>query len=184
MTLRPVGPRDAGVLQAYIRRLSSESRHDRFFVALNELPLWELDRVTHLDQKYELAMLAETLVDGAPIVIGEARFALAPDGREGEFALSVADDWRGKGLGTLLLADIECRANSLGAEYLCGEVLRSNQPMKALARKNGFRMADVPRDVRLVRVKKDLALSQSAELSGMVIASDLAVAPRSLQSVS
>jgi GNAT superfamily N-acetyltransferase len=43
-------------------------------------------------------------------VIGEARYALAPDRREVEFALSVADDWRGKGLGTLLMADIERRA--------------------------------------------------------------------------
>jgi GNAT superfamily N-acetyltransferase len=183
VTLRPVGPRDAGVLQAYIRRLSPESRHDRFFVALNEMPPWELDHVTHLDQKCELALLAETLVDGAPIVIGEARFALAPHRLEGEFALSVADDWRGKGLGTLLMADIECRATSLGAEYLCGDVLRSNEPMKALARKNGFRMADVPRDARLVRVMKDLALSRGAGSSGMVIASDLAIAVRPLPSV-
>jgi acetyltransferase len=67
VTLRPVGPRDGVVLQAYIRRLSPESRRDRFFVALNEMPPWELDRVTHLDQKCELALLAETLVDGAPI---------------------------------------------------------------------------------------------------------------------
>ena len=115
MTLRAIGPRDAGVLQAYVRGLSPESRYDRFFGALNEMPPAELDRVIHLDQKYELALLAETRVDGAPIVIGEARFALSPDRLECEFALSVADDWRGKGLGTLLMADIECRASSLGA---------------------------------------------------------------------
>ena len=170
MTLRAVGPRDAAVLQAYIRRLSLESRYDRFFVALNEMPPGELDRVIHLDQKCELALLAETSVDGAPIVIGEARLALSPHRLECEFALSVADDWRGRGLGTLLMADIECRATSLGAEHLCGDVLRSNEPMKALARKNGFRMADVPRDARLVHIIKDLA----AGSSGMVMASDLA----------
>ena len=42
--------------------------------------------------------------------------------------------------------------------------------MKALARKNGFLMADVPRDARLVHIIKDLA----AGSSGMVMASDLA----------
>jgi hypothetical protein len=41
-----------------------------------ELPPAEVDRVIHLDRKYELALLAETLVDSAPIVIGEARYAL------------------------------------------------------------------------------------------------------------
>ena len=88
-------------------RTLAESRYNRFFGALYELPPAELDRVIHLDRKYELALLAEARVDGAPIVIGEARYALAPDRLEGEFALSVADDWRGKGLGTLLMADIE-----------------------------------------------------------------------------
>jgi GNAT superfamily N-acetyltransferase len=181
--LRPVGPRDAGILQAYVRRLSPESRHDRFFVALNEMPAWELDHVIHLDQKCELALLAETLVDGAPIVIGEARFALEPHRCEGEFALSVADDWRGKGLGTLLIADIECRATSLGAEHLCGDVLRSNEPMKALARKKGFRMADVPHDARLVRVIKDLVLSRGVGACEVVIASDPAIAVQPFPSV-
>ena len=176
MTLRPIDPRDAGVLQGYVRRLSPNSRYHRFFGALYELPPAELDRVIHLDRKYELALIAETLVDSAPIVIGEARYALAPDRLEGEFALSVADDWRGKGLGTLLMADIECRPTSLGARHLFGDVLRSNEPMKALARKNGFVMTDVPRDAKLVRVIKNLALSRSAHSSGMVTASNPAIA--------
>ena len=79
VTLRPIGPRDASVLQAYVRGLSPESCYNRFFGALYELPPAELDRVIHLDRKYELALLAEAPVDGAPIVIGEARYALTPD---------------------------------------------------------------------------------------------------------
>ena len=66
MTLRPIGPRDAGILQGYVRGLSPESRYNRFFGALYELPPAELDRVIHLDRKYEWALLAETHVDGAP----------------------------------------------------------------------------------------------------------------------
>ncbi len=122
VTLRPIGPGDAGVLQAYVRGLSPESRYNRFLGALHELPPAELDRVIHPDRAYELALLAETRVDGAPIVIGEARFALRRDRLEGEFALSVADDWRGKGLGTLLMADVERRARSQGisAATYCG----------------------------------------------------------------
>jgi GNAT superfamily N-acetyltransferase len=157
ITLRPIDSSDAGALQMYVRGLSPESRYNRFLGALHELPPAELDRVIHLDRENELALLAETRVDSAPIVIGEARFSFAPDRLEGEFALSVADDWRGKGLGTLLMADIECRTASLGARHLFGDVLRSNEPMKTLARKNGFGMTDVPRDARLVRALKDLA---------------------------
>lgn len=176
VTLRPIGPADAGVLQTYVRLLSSEARYYRFFGALNELPRTELDHVLHLDQRYQLALLAETRVDGASLVIGEARYALAPDRLTGEFTLSVADDWRGKGLGTLLMADIECRARSVGARRLVGEVLRFNEPMKALALKSGFLMVEVPRDARLVRIVKDLALSQAAGPSEVSTACDLTIA--------
>jgi GNAT superfamily N-acetyltransferase len=109
-------------------------------------------------------------------VIGEARFALAPNRLEGEFALSIADDWRGKGLGTLLMADIECRARSFSARYLVGDVLRSNARMKALARKMGFLQGDVPRDTRLVRIVKALTLSLVARPCETLTASDLAIA--------
>jgi len=60
VTLRPIDPRDAGVLQGHVRRLSPDSRYHRFFGALYELPPAELDRVIHLDRKYELALIAET----------------------------------------------------------------------------------------------------------------------------
>jgi acetyltransferase len=160
--LRPIGPRDAGILQAHIRGLSPQSRYDRFFGALYELPPVELDRLIHLDQKCQLALLAEIRIDGAPIVVGEARIALASERLEGEFALSIADDWHHKGLGTLLIADIVRRVRSLGARCLVGDILRSNEPMKALARKMGFLLGDVPRDTRLVRILKDLMSSQAA----------------------
>jgi acetyltransferase len=73
VTLRPIGPCDAGVLQAYVRGLSQESRYNRFFGALHELPPAELDHVIHLGGQSQLALLAETVVDGALIVVGEAR---------------------------------------------------------------------------------------------------------------
>jgi len=168
LTLRPISPQDGGVLQTYIRALSWESRYNRFLGALNELPAAELQRVTHLDRKYELALLAETRLDGAPRVVAEVRYAFSPDRRECEFALSVADAWHGKGIGALLVADVERRAACLGARRLVGEVLRSNEPMKALARKAGFALADIPRDARLVRIVKDLAPSRRARIPGSV----------------
>src|SRR4029077_2568580 len=68
LTLRPITPDDSDVLQAYVRGLSPESRYNRFFGALQELPPAELERVTHLDRRYDLALVAETDV-GA--VLGE-----------------------------------------------------------------------------------------------------------------
>ena len=159
VTVRPVCPQDSDTLQAYVRALSPDARYKRFFGPLRELPPAELDRVIHLHPPNQLGLIAQTRADG---VIGEARYALSPDRRECEFALSVAEGWHGKGVGTLLLGDVECRARSLGASHLVGDVLRSNEAMQALARKAGFAMADVPADAKLVRIVKDLALSRAA----------------------
>ncbi len=162
VTLRPIEPRDAVILQSYVRRLSAESRYNRFFGALQELSAAELDRVTHLDQTHHIGLLVESSSDGTPVMIGEARYAPSADGSEGECALSVAEGWRRQGIGTLLLAEIECRARRLGVQLLGADILRSNEAMKALARKAGFSMAGVPRDARLVHIVKDLKRSRAA----------------------
>jgi RimJ/RimL family protein N-acetyltransferase len=171
VTVRPVCPRDSEALQAYVRTLSPEARYKRFFGPLRELPPAELDRVIHLDPPDQLGLIAQTRADG---VIGEARYALSPDRRECEFALSVADAWHGKGVGRLLLADLESRARSLGARRLVGDVLRTNEAMQALARKAGFGMAGVPSDAKLVRVVKDLAPAPTALPYDALTASALA----------
>ena len=135
-----------------------------FYVGHLEAFDWNLlrDRVLHLDGRNQLALVAQTCGDGVSTVIAEARYALVSDGLDCEFALSVADDSRQMGLGTQLLAEIECRARALGARRLVGDVLRSNETMQAFARKAGFTMTGVPADARLIRVVKDLATSSAA----------------------
>ena len=44
VVVRPIGPDDASLLQAFVRRLSARSRRFRFFVALAELSAAQLDR--------------------------------------------------------------------------------------------------------------------------------------------
>ncbi len=182
--LRPIEARDAAVLQSYVRSLSAESRYNRFFGALQELSPAELDRVTHLDQTHHIGLLVESSSDGTPLMIGEARYAPSADGGEGECALSVAEAWRRQGIGTLLLGEIECRARRLGVRLLGADILRSNEAMKALARKAGFSMAGVPRDARLVHIVKDLMRSRATEERACVTASDPAIAASRLADIS
>jgi GNAT superfamily N-acetyltransferase len=156
VTVRAVCPQDAGRLQDYVRGLALSSRYDRFLGPVNELSPAELKRVTHGDDRH-MSLIAETKVGGARTVIGEARGAVAPDGLTAEVAVSVADAWRGRGLGALLLQHVECRARGLAARTLVGDVLRSNAAMKRLVRKAGFDMTGVPADARLVRIVKDIS---------------------------
>jgi GNAT superfamily N-acetyltransferase len=158
VTVRPACPTDAGRIQEFVRDLAPSSRYDRFLAPMNELSPAELARIGAGETR-QATLLAETKIAGARIMIGEARYA-ATDGVTCEIALSVAEAWRGRGLGMLLMDALECRARSLGAGMLVGDVLRSNAAMRTLARKSGFDQAGVPADARLVRIVKDISAAR------------------------
>jgi acetyltransferase len=86
---------------------------------------------------------------------------VAPGSARCEFALSVTDPWQRRGLGTLLLRLIECRARLIGARYLFGDVLATNAAMKCLARRRGFLLRTPVTDARLIEIVKDLSLPQT-----------------------
>jgi RimJ/RimL family protein N-acetyltransferase len=166
VTVRPAHPQDTDSIQAYIRILSPASRRNRFLGALNEVSANELYRMTHTDRGSHPVLIVENVIDGASTMIGEVRYAVAPDGFSCEFAVSVAEAWRRKTLGMLLVGIIASRAKALGLRYLVGDVFRSNQAMIALARKSGFAVTEPIADARLVNITKDL-LSWMPHIRGM-----------------
>src|SRR5262249_20387382 len=141
---------------------------------VNELTPADLYRMTHGVDATPPALIVESGDGGARSTIGEARCAL--DGSACEFALSVSDAWRGKGLGTLLMVIIEERAKLLGAHYLVGDVLRSNQPMLVLARKFGFAVTKPILDDRLFKVTKRLSRLDGAQTSNRSLSPELPLA--------
>jgi acetyltransferase len=174
VTVRPARPEDADRIGAYIRGLSFASRYTRFLGPVNELAPSDLHRMTHGNDAVPPAVIVESGDGDARAVIGEARYAF--DGIACEFALSVSDAWRGKGMGTLLMGIIEQRAKLRGAHYLVGDVLRSNQPMLALAHKLGFAVTRPVLDDRLFRVTKCLSRLDAAQTSNEGFSPELPVA--------
>jgi GNAT superfamily N-acetyltransferase len=158
VTVRPARTQDTRLIQAYIRSLSPASRRNRFLGPLNELSAIELHRMTHSDHGSYPALLAEIVVEGVRTMIGEARYAVMPDGFTCEFAVSVAEPWRRRKLGTLLVGIVASRAVALGIRYLVGDVFRSNDAVIALARKTGFAVTESAADARLVKITKNLSL--------------------------
>jgi GNAT superfamily N-acetyltransferase len=153
--VRPIEPEDADRLQAYVRDLSVETRRNRFLGALSELAPTQLDRLIHMCSACELALLAFADAGGTTDLVGEAVIVTAPNGRS-EIAVSVADAWQGRGVGRLLIQNLECRARMLRARHMFGDVLRTNTAMKGLARKAGFSIRGPFTDARLVGIVKDL----------------------------
>jgi RimJ/RimL family protein N-acetyltransferase len=163
VTVRPARPQDTGIIQAYMRSLSPASRRNRFLGALNEMPASELYGMTHEGHGSHPALIAETVEGDTCTMIGEARYAVMPDGLTCEFAVSVADAWRRKALGTLLVGIVASRAKALGLRYLVGDVFRANDAMIALARKAGFAVTQPVADARLIKITRDLSLPDAAQ---------------------
>jgi RimJ/RimL family protein N-acetyltransferase len=175
VTLRFVEPGDAEALQDYFRSLSARSRYNRLMGAASELPQAQLEKFVRLGEADSFTVVATVKIDGVDSIVGEARYAFHPDSAGFELGLSIDDAWQGQGIGTALLANLECRATALGAEHLFGDTLRSNEAMLRLARKSGYAFAPTPGDWKQVRFEKqiDAAPQDIPCASWRLVATDL-----------
>jgi GNAT superfamily N-acetyltransferase len=156
LTVRFVEPQDAEALQAYFRSLSVRSRYNRFLGAISELPPSELGHFIHAGENNRFSVIAVMAIDGIETIVGEARYGFETDTASFEFGLSIDDRWRGQGIGSALLGNMQCRAAAFGANRLFGDTLRSNDVMIGLARKSGFAFTNSPGDWKLVRFEKHI----------------------------
>lgn len=155
--LRPIAAADASAEQAFFRSLSLDSRHKRFHVGLRELSPSLLKLLTDVDQTLHVAWVAQSLELGFPVV-ADARYVRgAEQPGHAEFAVAVADDWQGRGLGRRLIAHLAAHARQKGVQRLHGDVLADNRRMLALLRDQGGRLLPHPDGPQLVRAVLDLS---------------------------
>lgn len=156
VTLRPIRPDDEGIEQEFVRNLSDESRYFRFRDAVRELSPRMLSQLTRVDYDRHLALIAVTERGGRELQVGVARYVASGDGRSGEFAIAIADDWQRKGLGSRLMDALMAAARERGVREMYGEVLASNQKMLDFTARLGFRARLDASDPRVVRVEQTL----------------------------
>lgn len=156
ITIRPIRPIDRQLEQSFVRSLSPISKHYRFFSGVAELSDHMLDKFTHMHYPGNVAIVATISCDNVEEEIGVARYAMTGESTA-EFAVAVADEWQGRGIGTHLLQRLLVIARQAGITNLVGIVLRDNQDMLALARHLDFTMQGDNDDVSMVRVSKNLA---------------------------
>jgi acetyltransferase len=161
-TIRPVLAGDGPILQAFVRQLSPMSRYRRFHGGVSELSPELLKRLTTIDRRHEIALIATTSSFGREVGVGEARYSNEDaDPNSREFAIVVADAWQGRGLGSKLLQRLISHAQSRNVRRLYGNVLAENASMLGLAREQGFALRHHPRDSHLVRVQRTLSTDSS-----------------------
>jgi acetyltransferase len=151
VTVRPVRPEDAELEQAFVRKLSPESRYFRFMDTLRELTPSMLVRFTQIDYDREMAFVATVPGAQAEQEIGVCRYITNPDGESCEFALVIADDWHRKGLGRRLMTQLIEVARARGLRSMIGHVLAENRGMLSLCQGLGFVISDSPEGPMLKR---------------------------------
>jgi acetyltransferase len=155
--LRPIRPEDAEIEQRFVRGLSEETRYLRFMRVLDELSREMLVRFTQIDYDREMAFIAlYTPLNGPEIEVGVTRYSLEPDGETAEFALVVADEWHGHGVGSHLLETLIDYARQRGVRELVGEVLLRNANMRKLGAGLGFTERLVGADEDIVLISRRL----------------------------
>jgi acetyltransferase len=157
LTIRPIRPEDAEIERNFVRDLSPQSRYFRFMQAVSELTQAMLVRFTQIDYDREMALIAvKEEDDGSERQVAVARYTVNPDRDSCDFALTVADDWQGRGIGSRLMRELMDVARSNGLDLIEGEVLRENHNMLSLMERLEFTITPDPEDSSLRRVRKQL----------------------------
>jgi RimJ/RimL family protein N-acetyltransferase len=130
--VRPIRPEDKALLAAGFDRLSDESRYRRFMAPVTELSEEQLTKLTEIDYVNHFAWIA-LRADRPEEGMGVARYVrVEEEPTVAEAAVTVLDDYQGRGLGTLLLALLAVAARAAGIERFRAYVLEENAPMIAM----------------------------------------------------
>jgi acyl-CoA synthetase (NDP forming) len=133
--IRPAAAADREALLDLYGRTSDENLYRRFFYHGRSGIQAQVDKAIRPPDASHVALVA---VDRGRLV-GIGTYEADETGTGADFALLV-DDWHhGRGIGTLLLEQLQANAHRNGIDMLRGDVLASNQPMLAVANALGPR---------------------------------------------
>ena len=135
--IRQVQSGDAPLLADGFARLSSESRQLRFLTGKSALTPAELRYFTEIDHHDHEALGALDPVDGRGLGVARyIRHGEDPDGAE--VAVTVIDEWQGRGLGTELLTRLADRARQEGIRHVTALVAAGNAAVIGLLQDSRF----------------------------------------------
>ena len=125
VNVRPIEPDDKGRIKDAFDRMSAESRYRRFFSPINRLTDDQLAYFTDVDHTDHEALIA---LDEDDQLVGVARYVRLEEREDAaEVAVTVADDWQGRGMATALLHELVPRAREAGIERFTASALEENR---------------------------------------------------------
>lgn len=137
-TLRPIRPEDEQLEKEFFHYLSEKTIYFRFFGHLSHFSPEMLARFTQIDYDRELAIVAEAEVNDKKRLLGVVRLIADAWNEKAEYAIVVADDFQGQGIGNLLTDYIFDIARQRGIRTIYASVLANNDRMLHLFERRGF----------------------------------------------
>lgn len=130
---RPLGAGEEPALREFVERVSSDSLYSRFFGTPS------LDRaaasLADCSHPGDVALVAEA--GARPSIVAHAgAFTIGQD--RAEVAFLVADEWQGRGLGSILLSRLALAVRQQGVPTLVANVLPGNGSMLAVFQRSGY----------------------------------------------
>jgi len=141
--LRPIKPEDEPLWLEMFKGFSEESIRYRFFQVIKDTPHEVRVRYCNIDYDREIAIVAELADGGKRKFLGVCRVSLEPDGKSGELAIIVADEYQGAGLGSKMVDYALEVASDTNVEKVYSFMLPDNYRAQALMRKMGFELEDL-----------------------------------------
>jgi RimJ/RimL family protein N-acetyltransferase len=161
LDVRPVESGDAQLLEDALEHLSPRSRYRRFLAPVDHLEARQLHYLTTIDHERHEALIA--LDPASKEAVAVARYVeLAEDPETAEIAVTVADAWQGRGVGTALMNLLAAKARAHGLRRFSGLMLSENVAMFKLMRSLGFVVAQ-RHDAGTVEVLVGLAEAAAAQ---------------------
>jgi len=138
VVFRPQTREDRPRLAEFFAGLSPRSRYQRFFTGMPpKLPRAMLDALADVDGERHFGLVA---VCGDRI-LGAARYLRRPDVPvTADVAITVADELHGRGLGGLLMRELQAHARRRGVKRFHFDALATNDAALTVARSLGARL--------------------------------------------
>ena len=146
--IRRARSEDMALYPDFLRNVSAEDLRLRFFGGITELRAAEIDKLTELDYRHEMAFIA--LDEDTGQMLGLVRLKDELDEMTTEFAILVRSRLKGHGLGWVLMRRVIDYAKEKGLRRVYGDVLVENTTMLQMCAELGFHAEDVGSDIRRV----------------------------------
>lgn len=138
--IRPIGPGDKRRLLRFFEELSPTSIALRFHGSKKTLSEEELSYFTEVDSNRHVAIMATTGMGRRARIIGTARYIRPIDGGEvanrAEVAVTVADEFQGRGVGGMLICRLTRLAKQNDVDYFVFHVSGENRRVLAMIKRN------------------------------------------------